>query len=1028
MTVLLPNVVFAGWAPILWDTSGVNIRQGYHIEWFRAGASNPVTGDQVYTYSDCREGDRDVYAQKIDVNGNLLWGEGGKLICRDAGRQEDSEVIYSGNGNWIFAWVDYRRTPDVIEAGDVWALKVDSEGDPLWSPNGEPVCIVEGIQISLRLVDDGAGGVIIVWEDNRNDGNDLYAQHLTSSGQIAPGWSPDGLPVIEYVGRQEELTVDTDGHGGAIVAWKDMRLSGNNDIYAQRVRPNGTLAWDPDGKPICLAGFDQSGPKLCPDGHGGAYIVWIDKRNDQNFGDLYFQRIDSSGHSLYQNNGDTLCDANQEQNECRIMTADDGGAIFTWVDFRNDPSNILGDIYAQKVDPAGNALWSANGVVVCNAAQQQWGARFTSDGANGAIVGWEDIRNGNDIGDADIYAQRISSSGAPMWLANGVLISDADDYQNSVLLKSDLTHGAFLVWATQAGSASLTVQSLSIQHVNSTGQIQLPQNGVEFHSGIDGDSKDPIMVKTSDSRFLVLWRDLRNGGIGCLYMQLMDTSANVFLEPNGRSLCGGAADGNMASPRFVSDLANGALLVWEDNRSTSLFTQVYAQRIDNTGTPLWTPGGVHVFVPNPGPEDQQASPYVAPDGTGGAFVLWSGTVSGRIYVFAQKLNASGARVWANPIQVSNGVLEDICFGAVPDGEGGVITTWKGGAWPSFKVYGQKLDSNGNAQWDTNGTLVCPADSNQDWSTVIADGNGGAFFAWEDKRDSVDYNIVAQHIDRSGNLVWPDSGLTICNAISDQGSISMVLDTYNNNDNVFFLWQDFRNASEDVYLQKVTSAGEILCEDNGFPVCTTEYDQPYPVMAYDQGGGVYITWEDWRQIVKSDLFGTHINGDCEYVHEFHQWSVNGDSVNNELFKQLGPAIAPDGDGGAIIAWEDGRSSGKEETFNLFLQRVNDWTTSPVISESEPVPVTFHLEQNYPNPFNPATRIRYDLSHAGFVKLVIYDVLGRRVRVLENRMMPAGSHEVVWNGKTASGSYASSGIYFYRLQAGSRSEVRKMVLLK
>jgi len=707
------------------------------------------------------------------------------------------------------------------------------------------------------------------------------------------------------------------------------------------------------------------------------------------------------------------------------MTAEDGGAIFTWVDYRDDPQNILSDIYAQKVNPQGNSLWGANGVVVCNAEQQQLAARFTSDGSNGAIFGWEDVRNGNDILDADIYAQRISSAGAPMWTANGVLISNADDYQHSVLLKSDLSHGAFLVWATKTGATSLTVQSLSIQHLNSAGQIQLPQNGVAFHSGIDGNIEDPVMVSTSDSRFLVFWRDLRDGN-GCLYVQLMDTSANVFLEPNGHPLCGGAANGNMDTPRFVSDMMHGALVVWKDSRGTSLFNQTYAQRIDNTGTPLWTPGGVHVFPPAPGAEDEQANPYIAPDGTGGAFVLWSGTVDSQIFVFAQKLDAEGNRIWSDPLQVSYGVSEDLCYGAVADGEGGVITTWVGGSWPSFYVFGQKLDGNGNAQWGDSGLFVCPADSNQDRPTVVADGYGGAFFAWEDKRNSFDYNVVAQYVDRSGALMWSDSGLTVCNAASDQGSIKMTLDDADGEDNVFILWHDFRNANQDIYFQKVAFSGQILCEDNGFPVCIFANDQDYPVMVADRGGGVYFTWEDYRDVTQSDIFAQHVDESCGIVQLWH-WTANGDSVNNELRKQLGPAIAPDGDGGAIIAWEDGRSSGKEETFNLFLQHVNDGTT-PVIESSQPVPVTFQLHQNYPNPFNPATRIRYDLSNTAFVKLVIFDILGRRVRVLENRTMPAGSHEVVWNGKTASGFDASSGIYFYKLEAGNHSEVRKMVLLK
>jgi hypothetical protein len=1022
------NVVSAGWAPVMWDTTGINIRQGYHTEWFRSGAADPVTGSQVYTFSDCRVGDRDVYAQKFDVNGNMLWDEGGKLICRNVGRQEDSDVIYSGNGNWIFVWVDYRRTPGAPVAGDLWAQKVNSDGNPLWDPIGMPVCVASGVQINLRLVDDGNGGVMVVWEDNRYDGNDLYAQHLTATGQPAPGWPAQGIPVISYDGIQDQLTVDTDGQGGAIVAWKDERFSGNKDIYAQRIRPSGSLVWDADGLPICTAPFDQTDPKLCPDGNGGAYIVWLDRRIDNNFGDLYMQRVDSSGHTLYPDTGIVVCNAANEQTECRIMTADDNGAILVWVDYRYDPMNILGDIYAQKVNPAGTILWGDNGMIVCNAAQQQMGARFTSDGSNGAIIAWEDVRNGNGVDDADLYAQRISAAGTPMWTVNGILISNDPDAQNSALLKSDLNHGAFIVWSKQSSAALKTVQSLYIQHVNATGQIQMQANGVEFQGGINGNVENPRFVETVPGRDLLFWKDFRFGGHACIYVQLVDAQGNTYLEQNGESLCEGNISGNMEWPQYASDMMHGALVVWQDSRSSNVFRQIYAQRVDQNGMQLWTPGGVHVYDPSPDPQKEQANPFIAPDGMGGAFVIWSLTVGDTardsINVFAQRLDADGMQVWSEPVRVSADTIEDLCYGAVPDGDGGVITTWVGGPWPNYKVYVQKLDADGHPQWlPASGLQVCPAYDFQEMSSLISDGQGGAFIAWRDKRYFIDYNVVAQHVDRSGNLMWSDSGLVICDAAADQDGISMALD---GEGNVYFLWQDFRSGlALHVYMQKVTPEGEILCEPNGFPICVGDHDRSHPAMVSDTGDGVYVAWEVYQggEQAISDIFGTHMNGDCEIA---SGWTANGDTVNNELYWQERPGIGPDGTGGAIVAWEDARSSGKERTYNLFMQRVND--LSPVAELPKPVPLTFSLEQNYPNPFNPATRIRYNLQNTGRVKLVIYDILGRQVRVLQNQVMTAGSHEVIWNGKTASGIEASSGIYFYKLQVDSESRVRKMVLLK
>lgn len=94
----------------------------------------------------------------------------------------------------------------------------------------------------------------------------------------------------------------------------------------------------------------------------------------------------------------------------------------------------------------------------------------------------------------------------------------------------------------------------------------------------------------------------------------------------------------------------------------------------------------------------------------------------------------------------------------------------------------------------------------------------------------------------------------------------------------------------------------------------------------------------------------------------------------------------------------------------------------------VPSTYALSQNYPNPFNPSTEISFDLPKASQVELSIFNVLGQEVRSLVNRSMEAGQHKIAWDGRNGSGSQVSSGVYFYRLAAGSFSETKKMMLLK
>ncbi|HXX62577.1 MAG TPA: FlgD immunoglobulin-like domain containing protein [Bacteroidota bacterium] len=93
-----------------------------------------------------------------------------------------------------------------------------------------------------------------------------------------------------------------------------------------------------------------------------------------------------------------------------------------------------------------------------------------------------------------------------------------------------------------------------------------------------------------------------------------------------------------------------------------------------------------------------------------------------------------------------------------------------------------------------------------------------------------------------------------------------------------------------------------------------------------------------------------------------------------------------------------------------------------------PLTYSLSQNFPNPFNPSTVINFSIAKRGLVRLDIFDILGKLVTTLANQDMAAGEYRVVWDGADANGAKVSSGIYFYRIEAGSFNSVRKMLLIK
>ncbi|MBI5473839.1 MAG: T9SS type A sorting domain-containing protein [Ignavibacteriae bacterium] len=113
-------------------------------------------------------------------------------------------------------------------------------------------------------------------------------------------------------------------------------------------------------------------------------------------------------------------------------------------------------------------------------------------------------------------------------------------------------------------------------------------------------------------------------------------------------------------------------------------------------------------------------------------------------------------------------------------------------------------------------------------------------------------------------------------------------------------------------------------------------------------------------------------------------------------------------------------------NWFPTRYTAWLVDPVsgvTTKGDGIPESFSLNQNYPNPFNPSTRISFSLPTEGFAKLAVYNILGQKVATLVNEQLEAGYHELDFDA-----SKLTTGVYFYRLEVGKNSAVKKMMLVK
>lgn len=176
--------------------------------------------------------------------------------------------------------------------------------------------------------------------------------------------------------------------------------------------------------------------------------------------------------------------------------------------------------------------------------------------------------------------------------------------------------------------------------------------------------------------------------------------------------------------------------------------------------------------------------------------------------------------------------------------------------------------------------------------------------------------------------------------------------------------------------------------------------------------------------------------------------NGTNIHNETFRDLIPTAAGTtvtinpGDtlyynqafthsatvnfhNGQIVVWL--QSDATKEIHQTAVKNLVQFPATG-IDDDPTLPLAFNLTQNYPNPFNSKTMIDYSIATPGDVRLAVYDLAGRLVNTLYDGNQNAGHYQIVWNGQDLKGRQVASGIYFYRLEAESKSVTKRMVMLK
>lgn len=435
-----------------WPTLGIALSLDPRPQQVLQSASDG-TGGMFLVWMDMGS-DWDIHAQHVLAGGTSdpRWPADGQVVSDASGLQAYPVLTGDGAGGVIIAWFD-------ADLGAEYTLRLLADGSraPGWPANGKPLCPVAGSsQREPAIVADGAGGAIVAWwasEDSPFTVERVYAQHLLADGSLDPAWPAGGRLLSPRGGTQENPVAVSDGGGGAIVAWQDSRDAGSG-ILAQHVLANGALdpAW-PDSGRVLGAGGGQW-PAIAPDGAGGAFVAWMDQRDvpaaalqasraagaaslasprvplgmpvralranalapyavtSASGWDIYAHHVSISGalDPAWPSNGMPVCVAARTQWFPVIRGDGAGSAYVAWQDFRNDSSGsfAVADVFVQHVrggagvDPA----WPAGGLTPCAVPGYRYAPSLAGDGVGGIICAFGDART-----DAPgLYAQHVLPS------------------------------------------------------------------------------------------------------------------------------------------------------------------------------------------------------------------------------------------------------------------------------------------------------------------------------------------------------------------------------------------------------------------------------------------------------------------------------------------------------------------------------------------------------------------------------------------------------------------------------------------
>jgi uncharacterized delta-60 repeat protein len=907
---------------------------------------------------------------KYDAAGNEVWSqtytESGITDTYGAGIQVDEtgNVYVSG----------YRWGPSIDS--DILLIKYDPSGGQQWVAEYAGTGMNNDFPTVLALDDQGnifIGGYsysVTVESDFAtlkfdNDGNLIWDMLFNGSA-----WANDWIT---------DMTLDDSGN--VYVAGVTAGESSNDDYGIIKYSSDGNEVWSTqfDG----ITGTDWA-TSIAVDNQGQTYVTGVSQHYDD-YIDYYTLKLDSAGSQSWgirwgvSGNGDSWASD--------IVVDDSLNVTVTGLSY----GGLFGfDYVTVQWDSAGAESWVSRYTNNLFGGYDEATSLILDSQNNVIVTGVTESDNQTN----DIVTVKYDTAGVELWSRLFDAGTGIDDVAFYLSLDSD---DAVMVGGRAISSLNLENYSILRYEADGTESWNTQYDG-------PGNSLDLGVAITTDG--------LSNAfAVGTIVNPLSGADISIIKYDSTGALLwsqvfNGAGNGDDVAGDISTDAA-GNLLITGYTVNLNGDRDIATLKYSAAGDQLWVS-----TYDGPGNDNDEAIKMLV-DNNGQVYVTGfsTGSLTNHDYTTI-KYDAFGNESWVARYVGPNYGSDEAVDLVLDDDENLYVTGGSFRVGFNIDYTTVKYDMFGSEQWVVryNGAV-----NSNDYATAIdLDTHGNIYVTGFTRSASLNNDITTIKYTPGGNEVWVRDYDGEANF--DDRATHLSID---NRGGVVVSGSSFGiNGGKDFITLKYTSAGEL--EWTNSVGGSGLGDDELQSMTRDGTGAIYVTGQTLAETGSFDITTLKYAETGEQLWEQH-YTGDGYSYDD-------PAdIVVDSRG---TVWVTGSS-------HYMLLGDFDWSYAitiqylqnlyPVFVESQ-VPATFALDQNYPNPFNPMTTIQYELPEARDVSLVIFNIQGQEVVILESDFKSAGLHTTQWDARNQRGEQVSTGVYFCRFQAEDFSRTIKMLYLQ